>query len=139
MDMEQIAIKTGGLLSILLGIGHCYFYRVFNWENEFQKISTVNAKALYTIHIFLIPLFFLFGYLSWVHTSELAGESTLGITLTVFYSLFWLIRASWQIIYFTPNKSDNSNRLMHLHYFLTAYFFVLCATYSIPIYMLLLG
>ncbi len=132
--MELIVIKTGGTLSILLGVAHCYYYRGFGWGEEFQKINILNAKILYTIHLFLIPLFFLYGYLSWMHSAELAGGSSLGMTLTTFYAVFWLLRAIWQIIYFKPLKSDGFNRLASLNYFITSYFVVLCATYSTPIY-----
>jgi hypothetical protein len=132
--MEALSIKIGGTLSILLGIGHCYFYRVFGWEKELQKISILNTKVLYTIHIFLIPLFFLYGYLSLVYSSELAGGSSLGITLTTFYAFFWLLRTSWQLIYFKPSNNDKSKNLTFLHVFITTYFSALCATYAIPIY-----
>jgi uncharacterized membrane protein len=136
--MEQLAIKVGGVLSILLGIGHCFFYRAFRWEKALQNIGSINGKILYTIHIFLIPLFFLFGYLSWMHPAELAGGSSIGITLTWFYAIFWLLRAAWQIAYFKPSISGGINRILFLHYFLFFYFFLLCFAYSIPIYKYLL-
>jgi uncharacterized membrane protein len=132
--MEHLAIKTGGILSILLGIGHCFFYRGFGWEKEFQNISSINAKALYTIHIFLIPLFFLFGYLSWMYPDKLSGGSPLGITLTAFYAVFWLLRAIWQMIYFSPAKAFEPSTLFYLHYFLSTYFIALFISYSIPVY-----
>ncbi len=131
--MGVLAIKIGGTLSILLGIGHCYFYRGFRWGKDLQKISVLNAKVLYTIHIFLIPLFLLFGYLSWVYPNELAGGSSLGITLTLFYSLFWLARGSWQVVYFNPSKLNGVGRLVHLHYFLVIYFFSMWIAYTVPI------
>ncbi len=131
--MEQLAIKTGGVLSILLGIGHCFFYSGFGWKNDFLKISRINAKIIYTIHIFLIPLFFLYGYLSWMYSAELAGGSSLGITLTAFYAIFWLLRAIWQMLYFRPTKAYGSSSVLYLHYFLSTYFIVLCIAYSIPV------
>jgi hypothetical protein len=131
--MEQLAIKTGGVLSILLGIGHCFFYRRFGWKKDFLKISSINAKIIYTIHIFLIPLFFLYGYLSWMYSAELAGGSPLGITLTAFYAIFWLLRAIWQMLYFSPVKAYGSSSALYLHYFLSIYFIILCITYSTPI------
>ncbi len=131
--MEILAIKVGGTLSILLGIGHCYFYRGFGWGRDFKKISVLNARILYTIHIFLIPLFFLFGYLSWVYPAELAGETPIGITLTAFYSILWLLRTAWQIVYFRPSQFNKPTHLTFLHYFLISYFFMLWAAYSIPV------
>ncbi len=132
--MEVLAIKIGGTLSILLGIGHCYFYRGFRWGKDLQKISVLNARVFYTIHIFLIPMFFLFGYLSWLHSPELAGSTSIGITLTVFYSLLWLARGSWQIAYFRPSKLNGVGGLVRLHYFLVIYFFAMWVAYTIPIF-----
>jgi hypothetical protein len=137
--MSQLAIKFGGVLSALTGIAHCFYYRGFRWEKEFNNVTTLNAKVFYTIHIFLIPLFFLYAYISWMHTYELSGGSALGITLTLFYAFFWLLRTIWQIIYFRPFNSNVKNGVKFLHYFLICYFFVLCVAYSTPIYNSFIG
>jgi hypothetical protein len=134
--MEQLAIKTGGILSILLGVAHCYYYRGFGWKKEFSEISILNSRIFYTIHIFLIPFFFIYGYLSLAYSSELTGGSSLGITLTIFYCLFWLMRTCWQVIYFRPATFNTSKRLLLLHYFFIAYFLALFIAYLIPVLQL---
>ncbi|HBG05415.1 MAG: hypothetical protein A2075_06525 [Geobacteraceae bacterium GWC2_58_44] len=47
--MEEIAIKTGGYLSAIVGIGHCFFYRGFGWNEDFEKTRVLTARVLYTI------------------------------------------------------------------------------------------
>ncbi len=131
--INEIAIKIGGLLSVMLGIGHCFFYRRFSWKKDFEKIRFVTAKVLYTIHLFLIPIFFFFGYVSWAYTKELAGGTSLGIALTTFYSFFWFIRLLWQIIYFRSSKIVGFEKLLLLHYFLIFYFIILWMAYILPL------
>ena len=134
--MTELAIQIGGGLSAGLGLAHCIFYRGFSWQEDFAKTRELTAKILYTIHIFLIPFFFFFAYLSFVYTKELAGSTSIGISLTVFYSLFWLVREFWQIYYFRPSRLKISGRLYALHYFLVGYFFLMWAAYSYPLLFL---
>ena len=131
--MDQIAIKIGGILSVLLGIGHCLFYRGFGWKKDFKQTRLLTAKVLYTIHVFLIPMFLFFGYVSLFHTKELAGGSQLGFSMTVFYSVFWFFRAIWQIFYFKPSQTESVKKLLPLHYFLIVYFILLWAAYTAPV------
>jgi len=129
--MEEIAIKIGGCLSAIVGIGHCFFYRGFGWEEDFEKTRVLTAKVLYTIHLFLIPMFFFFSYASLVHTKELAGSTPLGIAMSTFYAVFWLLRELWQITYF---RSSMIKGFEKLHYFLVICLFFLWASYSYPIF-----
>lgn len=131
--MNEVAIMFGGFLSAIVGIGHCFFYRGFGWKEDFEKTRLLTARVLYTIHLFLIPLFFLFAYLSFFYTKELAGATPLGTTLAAFYSLFWFVRGLWQVIYFRPSRIRGLERLLSLHYILILSFVLLCAAYSLPL------
>lgn len=131
--MNETAIIFGGILSTVVGVGHCFFDRIFGWKEDFENTRLLTARVLYTIHIFLIPLFFLFAYLSFVHTKELAGATPLGTTLAVFYSLFWFVRGLWQVIYFRPSRISGLEKLLSLHYILIISFVLLCAAYSLPL------
>lgn len=131
--MIELAIKIGGGLSAGLAIAHCVFYRGFGWQEDFEKTRVLTAKVLYTIHIFLIPFFFFFAFLSFTFTKELAGATNLGISISIFYSLFWLLREVWQIFYFMPSKLKISGSLRLLHYFLVTYFFLLFIVYALPV------
>ena len=131
--MEEIAIKMGGYLSAIVGIGHCFFYRGFGWDEDFEKTRVITAKVLYTIHLFLIPMFFFFSYASLFHTKELAGGTPLGIAMSTFYAAFWLFRELWQIIYFRPSRIKGFEKLLSLHYFLITCFIFLVAAYAFPL------
>ncbi|ACM20379.1 hypothetical protein Geob_2023 [Geotalea daltonii FRC-32] len=131
--MAEIAIKIGGVLSALVGIGHCFFYRGFGWQEDFEKTRLLTAQVLYTIHLFLIPMFLFFAYASLFHTSELAGGSPLGIAVSTFYALFWFFRLFWQMVYFKPAQITGFEKLLPLHYFLMVCFVALTAAYALPL------
>jgi len=131
--MKEIAIKIGGVLSAILGIGHCLFYRGFGWHEDFEKTRLLTAKVLYTIHVFLIPMFFFFAYASLFYTKELAGGTSLGIAMTAFYSVFWLFRVLWQIVYFRPSRTKEFEKLRLLHYSFIIYFIFLWTAYTFPL------
>lgn len=131
--MEEFAVKIGGVLSAVVGIGHCFFYRGFGWNEDFDKTRMITAKVLYTIHLFLIPMFFFFSYASLFHTRELAGGTSLGIAVTAFYSAFWLFRGFWQVFYFRPSQISGFDKLLPLHYFLIVCFILLWSAYTFPV------
>jgi hypothetical protein len=131
--MEVIAIKMGGYLFAIVGIGHCFFYRGFGWQEDFEKTRELTAKVLYTIHLFLIPMFFFFSYVSLVYTKELAGGTPFGIAVSTFCAAFWLVRGLWQVIYFRPSRISGFEKLLPLHYFLVACFIFLVAAYAFPL------
>ena len=131
--MISIALKVGGLLSLLLALGHCTFYRAFGWKAEFAKTSRLAAHVLYTIHVFLIPFFVFFAYLAFFHTAELAGGSPLGLALSTFYSAFWLARGLWQVTYLRPPAEGRIEKFVPLHYGLTIAFFVMSVAFALPL------
>jgi uncharacterized membrane protein len=131
--MNEVAIRIGGVLSAFVAIGHCFFYRGFGWKEDFEKTRLLTAKVLYTIHIFLVPMFLFFAYASLFHTKELAGATPLGMAVTAFYSVFWLLRTLWQIAYFSPSRIKGSEKLLPLHYFLIVLLVFLWAAYTYPI------
>ncbi len=131
--MEQtslISIYTGGALSLFLAIFHLKFPRIFRWDREWERISETNGRILYTIHMALLLLFFGFAFLSFVFARELSRPTGVALGIDIMYSLFWLWRTLWQVIYF---KVDPTNRFRNLHYALINYFFLLAVAYALPV------
>ena len=131
--MIHHAIHLGGLLSLLLGIFHCAFYRLFGWAGEFPKLAPITGRVLYTIHLFLIPFFFLFAYAAFFHTGELAGGAPLGLALSTFYAGFWLVRAVWQLTYLKPDPQAQQGKLGLIRPMLLVAFFVMSAAFALPL------
>jgi cytochrome b561 len=134
--ISQISVIIGGIFSLLMVIFHTQFYKLFNWKEDFGKISTRNQRIFYTIHIALYLFFIIFAILSFAYINELSQCSGLAFGIMVGYSLFWLWRTVWQIIYFKPpktRKDKEARKLLFFHYLLIVIFLILFLAYGIPV------
>jgi len=132
MLISKICIIIGGFLSLFMALFHTQFYKLFNWQKDFEKISAINQKVFYTIHLASLLLFLVFSFLSFAFTNELSQCSGLACGVTFAYSLFWLWRTIWQMIYFRPPKSQKAEKMIFLHYLLIIVFAILFVVYLIP-------
>ncbi len=132
MNIAKICIVSGGILSLFMAFFHSRFYKLFEWQKDFEKISFRNQKIFYTIHIALFLLFVVFAFISLAYTTELSQCNGLAGGIVLAYALFWLWRTVWQIIYFRPPKSSKHGRLLFLHYFLIIIFAMLFIVYVVP-------
>ncbi len=135
MIINKTCIITGGVLIVAdhMVVFHSRFYKLFNWKKDFERITLRNQKIFYTIHIALLLFFLVFTFLSFVYVNELSQCKGLAFSIVISYSLFWLWRAIWQLIYFNPKKSNSSKKLVFLHYFLIIIFLALFVVYFIPV------
>ena len=131
MTLPEAAIIAGGILSLMMAWFHRGFYVLFGWRREFEKISPVNAKLFYTIHVALALLFLAFALVSLVYFHELGRGEGLAAGVTLSYSLFWLWRTVWQVIYFRPRRSAKARKPI-LHHTLVAIFAALFVLYLVP-------
>ncbi len=135
MEIGSISIYVGGILTLFLAIFHTRFYRIFQWKNEYQHITLLNQRVLYTIHVALFLLFFLFAFISLFYARELSKSQGLAFGVNITYSAFWLWRAIWQIYYFQPSKGK---RPSHIWYVMVLSFFVLFVAYLMPVLLKML-
>lgn len=131
MTLAEAAVIAGGILSLMMAWFHRGFYVLFGWRREFEKILPVNAKIFYTIHLALTLLFLGFAVLSLVYFHELGRGEGLAAGVTLFYSLFWLWRTAWQVVYFGPRRSAKARKPI-LHCTLVAIFAALFVLYLVP-------
>jgi hypothetical protein len=132
VTIPEAAIITGGVLSLTMAWFHRGFYTLFGWRREFEKISPLNAKILYTIHVALTLLLLCFGLVSLVYWKELGRGEGLAAGVTLSYSLFWLWRTVWQLVYFGPSRSAPRSGTPVLHYVLVTVFAALFVVYLVP-------
>ena len=119
-----ISIYSGGILTLLMAIFHIRFPKLFKWEADIRRVSEINKKIFFTIHLALLLIFFIIGLLSLFFAQELSECKGISLGLNVAFSAFWFWRAVWQIYYFKGKV---------MHYVLTAIFFLLCIAYAIPV------
>ena len=133
MLVSKISIITGGILSLFMVGFHTQFYKMFDWKKEFDVISLKNQRIFYTIHMALLLLFLMCGVLSFVYLHELSKTQGLALGFTLTYSLFWLWRTIWQIIYFKPPKTQEAQKMRTMHFILIIVFSLLFAAYLLPV------
>ena len=123
--MNETLIQLGGVYNILLVIFHLMFWRIFNWKRELKRVTPINSAIMQVLNICLTLCFVIFAHISLLYTSELL-LTNLGYFLLISMSLFWLIRALLQIIFF---KLQTWVSWVFLLYFLIG-----SALYGIPIF-----
>jgi hypothetical protein len=125
-----VSIYVGGALTLLMAIFHTRFYRMFKWKTDFNKVTVLNARIIYTVHVALLLLFFMLGIISIVNAKELAQSIGLALGLNLLFSIFWLWRLVWQFAYF---KREKRQKIPLIGIVLILLFVFLFITYLIPV------
>jgi hypothetical protein len=125
-----VSIYIGGALTLIMAIFHTRFYRMFNWKTDFDKVTVLNKRIIYTVHLALLLLFFMLGIISIVNARELAQSIGLALGLNLLFSVFWLWRLIWQLAYF---KREKRQKIPLIGIILILVFALLFITYLIPV------
>ena len=133
MFFSKMCVVVGGTLSLFMVVFHSRFYKMFDWGKDFEKIRFRNQRILYTVHMALLLLFAIFSFLSFFYVDELSRASGLAQGLLVMYSLFWLWRTLWQVIYFRAPKGGGAGKMPPIHYVLIIIFALLFFVYLVPV------
>jgi hypothetical protein len=133
MPDSEVFIFMGGILTLLMAVFHTRFYRLFLWGADFAKITERNRRILYTIHIALLLLFFIFGAISVIYAQELARAEGLARGILLGFVIFWFWRAVWQPVYFRPSRIKRFRPLLVMHYIMMVWFLLLFVVYLIPL------
>lgn len=123
--MALISIYIGGILTLLMAAVHTRYYKFFRWKAEFRKISELNQKVFYTIHLALLLLFFVIGTLTLVYAEFLSRSEGMALGFNILVGLLWLWRAIWQVMYFRGKEL--------IHFLFMGHFFLSATAYVIPV------
>ncbi|MFD3002578.1 hypothetical protein ACFS7Z_19555 [Pontibacter toksunensis] len=111
MDKDLI-IYLCGLHSLGFAIFHMFFWRLFEWDTDLEKVSKQNKAIIQIFNLRLIYIFLFFTFICFFFTKDLYSTGLGKVTL-VGCSLFWVGRAIEQFIFLNFNHS-----LIHLLTFL---------------------
>ena len=125
-----VSIYFGGVLTLFIAIFHTRFYKMFNWKNDFEKITIINTRIIYTIHLALLLLFFMIAAISIIYAKELSQSVGLAFGFNLLYSIFWMWRLIWQFVYF---KKEKGQKIPPIGIFLIIIFILLVVSYLIPV------
>lgn len=90
-------VVTGGILSVLLGVFHLMFWKIFGWETELLKLSTTNSNILQILTIGCSFLLLAFGYMLIFMRRDIATTRT-GSALLLTLALFYAIRLVLELV-----------------------------------------
>jgi hypothetical protein len=118
------SIYIGGILTLLMAIFHIRFPKIFKWGKDYRQITEINKKIFHTIHLALLLILLIIGFLSLFYARELSESKGISFGFNLMISIFWFWRTIWQIFYFKGKT---------MHYILIAVFSILFVIYLIPI------
>lgn len=122
--MKEALIIVGGIYTVVLIIFHLIFWRIFKWPDTLDTLNDVNKATIQVLNISITFIFFIFAYISFVHTSELLSTQ-LGRTLLVLISGLWLFRAGQQVVFYKLRHKASMG--------LALYFLLGASLYGIPV------
>ena len=96
----ETQLRIIGSLLMILGLIHVGFPRHFKWKEELKSLSLIN-KQMMEVHTFFLALtVFLMGLLCVISTHDLI-HTDLGKTISLGFSVFWLIRLYFQFFVYS--------------------------------------
>ena len=95
----ELLIWSGGLFHVAFVIFHLAFWKLFRWDTELAKLTSLNRAVVQVLNLALTVVFVIFAYLSLANASEMA-RTELGRSLTLSIAIFWYLRAVLQIAFF---------------------------------------
>lgn len=91
MKTKKVLITTGGVLFLLFGTLHLYFWKLFDWNHTLKKLSQVNRNVMQLLNIGLIVLLFSLGLILLIFRKALM-TTNLGRAIFFASSVFFFVR-----------------------------------------------
>jgi hypothetical protein len=96
---SEIILIIGGVFHLAFAVFHMYFWKLFRWKEDLEKLFWVNRAVMQILNLCLTYLFIVFGVLSIVYRQEMVSTN-LGNALLVSIAVFWILRMIQQLIFF---------------------------------------
>ncbi len=126
----ELSLKLAGLILLILGPAHLYFYKHFDWGVESKKMTAVNGQ-IFLVHSFFVALvLLLMGVLLFFFTETLLSPSLLARLVLGGLLIFWSCRLVIQLFVYDSGlwKGNKLYTLIHISFtFLWVYFVVVLA------------
>jgi hypothetical protein len=111
----HIHLQIIGIVLMALALIHVIFPKYFKWDEELQRLSTINREMM-IVHTFFIALaVFLMGLLCFTSSSEII-DTPLGKKVALGFGVFWLIRLFIQFFGYSSTlwKGKTFETSMHI-------------------------
>ena len=98
MSDEQL-IVAGGIYCLAFAAFHLAFWKLFRWPEDLTSLSFINSAVMQILNLCLTFVFVIFGVVSLIYPADMTS-TPLGRTLLLLISIFWLLRAAEQVVFF---------------------------------------
>ncbi len=115
-------IIIGGFLWLAFFVFHIFFWKLFDWKRDLEKLTETNKAIMQVLNLCLMLCFLIFAYVSICQTNELL-TTNLGKTLLIGMILFAIFRAVEQVIFFDL-KNHRSKAILLIAMFGAALYLV---------------
>jgi hypothetical protein len=95
---RELFVISCGIFNISFGILHLFFWKLFDWKHDLQKISYYNRATLQILNLRMIYVFISVGFIMVLFRADIM-YSMLGDAILVGVLLFWLGRLIEQLIF----------------------------------------
>jgi hypothetical protein len=118
--MTRKLFLIAGVLNLLLGLFHLFFWKLFNWPQDLMSISHDNRAILQIANIHLTMLIVFFGYVSIVHWKDLFTYK-IGKAVSFFMAVFYFIRIINEAVFWTIQSWESLVTALICGYFIVVY------------------
>ena len=105
---KEIWIYLCGIYSLGFAVFHVFFWKLFRWKDDLQKLSRPNRGIVQILNLRIIYYFIFVGTICFVFPEEL-GETQLGKFFLAGNALFWAGRTVEQFVFLRIN-----HRIVHV-------------------------
>jgi hypothetical protein len=95
----MIWIKIAAFYDLFFGVFHLFFWKLLKWNEQLQRVSSVNKAVFQTLNLCLTFMFFLIAYHYFFYTDEIQ-TTTIGHSLLLGMTVFWVLRFLLQVYLF---------------------------------------
>ncbi|MEI6852096.1 MAG: hypothetical protein WCL06_04605 [Bacteroidota bacterium] len=91
-QFRRTFVIIGGVIYLVMGVFHLYFWILFDWQTELFKLNQINSNNMQMLNIVVCFFMFSFSYMMLWYNSRVLN-SKLGRSILIISSGFFLIRA----------------------------------------------
>lgn len=96
---KEFFVLSCGIFNISFGILHLFFWKLFDWKHDLQKISYYNRVTIQVLNLRMIYVFLSVGLILIFFKNEII-YTPMGAVILVGILLFWFGRLIEQVIFF---------------------------------------
>lgn len=96
---KEFFVLSCGIFNIGFGILHLFFWKLFDWKHDLQKISYYNRVTIQVLNLRMIYAFLSAGLILILFRYEIM-YTAIGNVILVGILLFWFGRLIEQVIFF---------------------------------------